>query len=400
MRVARHDAPWVTERGGGRRDGKLHRLPIAIFLTSFDPGGTERQMIELILRLPPARFDVHVACLHRRGAWLPRVEASGATATEFPIRGFFTTAAIAQLRTFSAWLRERRIQVLQTCDYYTNVFGLAGGVLARVPVRIASRRDVNPGRTRSRLALQRVAYHMAHHVVANSRAARRALVHEGVPQRRILVIPNGIDAPDFAARRPRRPIRTVITVANLRPEKDHRTLLAAASIVTAKYPDICFRVVGDGALRAELERETAARGLGDRVEFLGHREDVPALLAESDLFAFPSRTEAFPNGVLEGMAAGLPVVACAVEGLLDLVDDGRTGILVPPGDPAAVAAAIERLVTNQPLATRIAAEARAQVAARYSFDAMVASFEALYLRAAGGEERLPTHRGAVRRVFS
>jgi glycosyltransferase involved in cell wall biosynthesis len=332
--------------------------------------------------------------LHRRGAWLPRLEASGLPIAEFPIHGLFTATAFVQMRAFSAWLQERRIQVLQTCDFYTNVFGLAGGALAGVPVRFASRRDVNPGRTRSRRVVQRLAYHMAHHVVANSRAARSVLVDEGLPPSRIVVIPNGIDSAAFAGRRATRQVRTIITVANLRPEKDHRTLLAAASIVTAKRPNLRFHIVGDGPLRAELEREAAARGLQQRVAFLGYREEVPALLAESDLFVFPSRTEAFPNGVLEGMAAGLPVIACAVEGLLDLVDNGRTGVLVPPGDPAAVAAAIERFVADPVLATRMGTEARAEVAARYSFDATVACFEALYLQATVGQGLIASERPA------
>jgi glycosyltransferase involved in cell wall biosynthesis len=361
-----------------------NRLPVAIFLTSFDPGGTERQMTELIRRLSPARFDVHVACFHRRGAWLSRVEASGSTIAEFPIRGFFNRAAVSALYAFSAWLRGHRIQVLQTCDYYANVFGLVGGALARVPLRIGSRRDVNPGRTRAQLAAQRLAYRFAHRIVANSPAARAALLQERIPADRIVTIANGIDADAFAHARLPRPVRTVITVANLRPEKDHRSLLAAAEIVARTHPDLRFQIVGDGAERHELERETARRGLQDRVTFLGHREDVPALLSAADLFVLPSRTEAFPNGVLEAMAAGLPVVACAVEGLLDLVDEGRTGLLVPPGDPVALGGAIQRFAADSTFAARAGAEGRARARSRYSFDVMVASFEALYL---GGAAR-------------
>jgi glycosyltransferase involved in cell wall biosynthesis len=360
------------------------RLPIAIFLTSFDPGGTERQMIELIRRLSPARFDVRVVCFHRRGAWLPRVEASGAPIVEFPIHGFFNVSALSQLRAFGGWLREQRIQVLQTCDYYSNVFGLAGGALAGVPLRIASRRDVNPGRTRAQLAVQRAAYRLAHRVVANSPAARTALLQERVPPERIAVIPNGVDAGALDNVRRQRPVRTVITVANLRPEKDHRSLLAAAEMLAPRFPELRFQVVGDGPLRAELEREAAVRGIADRVVFLGHRDDVPALLAAADLYVLPSRTEAFPNGVLEAMAAGLPVVACAVEGLLNMVDEGETGMLVPPADPAALAAAIAQFAADPARASRVGAEARARATARYSFESMVANFEALYVGGTAG----------------
>jgi glycosyltransferase involved in cell wall biosynthesis len=199
------------------------------------------------------------------------------------------------------------------------------------------------------------------------------------------MIPNGVDRDVFAHLRSPRRVRTVITVANLRPEKDHRSLLAAAESVARTHSDLRFQIVGDGSERADLERETARRGLQGRVEFLGHREDVPALLAAADLFVLPSRTEAFPNGVLEAMAAGLPVVACAVEGLLDLVDQDDTGLLVPPGDPVALGRAIQRFADDPVFAARAGLEARARAIARYSFDAMVASFEALYLGGAGGE---------------
>jgi glycosyltransferase involved in cell wall biosynthesis len=114
------------------------------------------------------------------------------------------------------------------------------------------------------------------------------------------------------------------------------------------------------------------------VEFLGHREDVPALLAGADLFVLPSRTEAFPNSAIEAMAAGLPVVCSAVGGLLDLVTPGRTGLLVDPSDPEALAAAIRSLADDPARARALGAAARAEVRSRYSFDRMVQAFEELY----------------------
>lgn len=358
-------------------------LPIGLFLTSFDPGGTERQMTELIRRLDPVRFAVHVACFHRRGAWLPRVETHARSIAEFPITGFFKPATLSTLATFSRWCRERRIAVLQTCDYYANVFGQPGGALARVPVRIASRRDLNPGRTRHQLALQKAAYRFAHYVVANSSAARDMLLTEGVDARKTLVIPNGVDTQSSAGRTTR-PIRTVITVANLRPEKQHDMLLEAAARLLRSGRDLRFQIVGGGPLRTVLEHQAAALGLSDRVTFLGHRDDVPALLGAADLYVLPSRTEACPNGVLEAMAAGLPVVACAVGGLLDLVQHGRTGMLVPPCDAESLATAIAGLVDRPEQAHAIGEAARADIAERYSFDSMVDQFETLYERMARG----------------
>jgi glycosyltransferase involved in cell wall biosynthesis len=198
------------------------------------------------------------------------------------------------------------------------------------------------------------------------------------------VIPNGVDLASFAERDGRRPVRTIITVANLRPEKSHETLIAAAAMLVRGFPHLRFLIVGDGPRRAELEGLTRARGLDAHVEFLGHREDVAALLQQADVFVLPSRSEAFPNGAIEAMAAGLPVVACAVGGLLELIENDRTGVLVPPTDPDRLMAAISRLIRQPARAAAIGSAAREEVRRRYTFERMVATFEDLYVSSLQG----------------
>jgi glycosyltransferase involved in cell wall biosynthesis len=127
-----------------------------------------------------------------------------------------------------------------------------------------------------------------------------------------------------------------------------------------------------------LRARAAARGVEAAFTFVGHRDDVPAILARADVFALPSRSEAFPNAVLEAMAAGLPIVASGVGGILELVDDGRTGLLVPPGDAAALADRLCRMLDHPDVAASLGTRARAEAEARYSFDRMVGAFEDLY----------------------
>lgn len=347
-------------------------------MTRFEPGGTERQMTELVRRLDPRRFRVHVACFERAGAWLPRVAERAASVVEFPIHGFAKPGTARQLFAFARWCRRERIAVVQTCDLYANIFGLPGAALAGVPVRIGSRRELNPDKSPGQITLQRLAYRCATKVVANSPAAQAILKQEGLAPQSIAVIPNGLDPAAFGARAARSEVRTIITVANLRPEKNHETLIAAAAILVRELPALRFRVVGAGPRRTELESLVAGRNLNGSFEFLGHREDVPALLADADAFALPSRSEAFPNGAIEAMAAGLPVVASAVGGLLDLIEDGRTGRLVPPGNPEALADALRSFVLHPEQAQTMGRAARTAVLTQYSFDRMVASFEHLY----------------------
>ena len=336
-------------------------------------------MTELIQRMDRRRFDVRVVCFHKEGSWLPRVEAC-APVTAFPIRGFARPATLARAAAFARWCREHGIRGVLACDLYANAFALPSAALAGVPVRIGSRRELNPDKTAAQIALQRQAYRCAHVVVANSRAAARQLESEGVPSSRIQVVPNGISMDRFLPRRAVVPRpTTIVTVANLRKEKAHEVLIAAAARLTPRHPDLRFVIVGDGPRASELRALAVQLGVDRHVWFLGHCEEVPTLLAEADVFVLPSRSEAFPNGAIEAMAAGLPVVASRVGGLLDLVDEGRTGLLVPPDDPGALASAIESLVLSPARAAAIGAAAREEVARRYSFDRMVRSFEDLFL---------------------
>jgi glycosyltransferase involved in cell wall biosynthesis len=239
-------------------------------------------------------------------------------------------------------------------------------------------------------------------VVANSQAAAAQVVAEGVPAGRVSVIPNGVDlaryghprtsAPASAkasAGRPSHP-RTITTVANLRAEKGHDVLLDAAAQVVRSHPDVLFQCVGDGPMRAALEEQARRLGIARHVAFLGHREDVPELLARSTLFVLPSRSEAFPNGLVEAMAAGVPSIASGVGGILELVQHQQNGLLAPVGDAAALACAIVGLLDDPALAHDLGTSGRRTIAARYSFDRMVSAFEALYLGELAGS-RFPIH---------
>jgi glycosyltransferase involved in cell wall biosynthesis len=363
----------------GPANAGQHAIPIAVFMTSFDPGGTERQMIELIRRLDPARWTVHVPCFHASGAWFDRVAEAAASVVEFPVTSFRTPGTLRQLWAFARWCRAHRIAVVHTTELYSNVFGLPGAALGNVPVRIGNRREINPDKSAGQIAMQRAAYGFAHAVVANSQAAADRLLLERVPSRRIAVVANGLDVTRVQARAPHSRVRKVAVVANLRPEKGHDVLIDAAVDVLRHVPDARFEIVGAGSELEALLARVDSRRMTHAFTFLGHRDDVAARLADADIFVLPSRSEAFPNAVLEAMAAGLPIVASGVGGILELIDDGRTGLLVPAGDPAALADRLRRLMTDPALALRLGNAARDEALARYSFDRMVAAFETIYL---------------------
>jgi len=348
-------------------------------MTRFEPGGTERQMIELVRRLDPGRWAVHVACFEARGAWLNRVAELAASVTEFPVSTFRNLDAARHVWAFAQWCRARHIAVVHTTELYSNIFGLPGAALANVPVRIGSRREINPDKSAAQIAMQRAAYAAAHKVVANSHAAADRLRLERVPARKIAVIPNGLDLTQYQPPSPRPALRKIVVVANLRPEKGHDIFIDAAVDVLRRYPDARFEIVGGGPERDRLVAHARSREVLHALTFAGHCDDVPARLAAADIFVLPSRSEAFPNAVLEAMATGLPIVASGVGGILELVEDGVTGLLVPPGEAPMLADRLCRLMNDPALASRLGHAARAEALARYSFDRMVAAFETLYL---------------------
>jgi glycosyltransferase involved in cell wall biosynthesis len=354
-------------------------IPIAVVMTSFEPGGTERQMTELVRRLDPARWEVHLACFQAKGPWFDRAAEHVASVAEFPVTGFLRADILKHVWHFASWCRTHRIAVVQATEIYSNIFALPGALLAGVPVRIGSRRGINPDRTRGLVALQRLAYACATDVVANSQASAEQLRREQVPERKITVVANGLDFDPFVPRAARAALRNVAVVANLRPLKGHDVLVDAAVEILERFPDARFDIIGEGSERDALVARAAAHGVGHAFTFAGHCANVPARLANADIFVLPSRSESFPNAILEAMASGLPVVASGVGGILELVDDGRTGYLVPAGEADALASRVMHLMGDAAEGARLGAAGRAEAFARYSFERMVTGFDALYL---------------------
>jgi glycosyltransferase involved in cell wall biosynthesis len=302
-----------------------------------------------------------------------------ASVAEFPVTTFKSRRTPQALYDFASWCRAQRIRLVHTTELYSNIFGLPGAALAGVPVRIGNRREINPDKTRGQIAMQRAAYAVAHKVIANSRAAAQRLLFERVPAHKVAVVANGLDFDRVQHRQWRPNLRKVVMVANLRPEKGHDVLMDAAGDVLRRFPDAEFECVGAGPELAPLRARAEARRMAHAFTFSGHCDDVAARLAQADIFVLPSRSEAFPNAVLEAMAAGLPIVASGVGGILELVDDGKTGLLVPPGEPQPLGDAICRLMADPAAAGQLGDAARDHARACYSFDRMVAAFESIYL---------------------
>jgi glycosyltransferase involved in cell wall biosynthesis len=193
------------------------------------------------------------------------------------------------------------------------------------------------------------------------------------------VVPLGIDVERFESATPslERAGPLIGNVARLAAQKGQDTIIDAAPAVLSRHPGARFVFAGDGELRAELERRAAELGVAEHVEFLGHRSDVPQILASLDAFAFPSRFEGLCLAVIEAQVAGVPVVASPVGGIRETVVPGETGYLCAPGDATSLASAICRILEVPGEARALAVEARRR-ARKYTIERMIAETDALY----------------------
>jgi glycosyltransferase involved in cell wall biosynthesis len=198
----------------------------------------------------------------------------------------------------------------------------------------------------------------------------------------VAVLPNGIDLERFAGIAPvgfngNGRARIVGMVANLRPVKGPEVLVEAARVLAASHGDVLFQIAGGGD-EASVARLIQSAGLGDRVELKGCVDDVASFLAGIDVAVLTSHCEGLSNAILEYMAAGRPIVATAVGGNVELIEDEVSGLLVPPGDPGAVARAIDRLLRDPDLGARLGTAARRRVARHNSFEAVIHRHETFY----------------------
>ena len=367
-------------------------------IDSFNQGGSERQALQLTRLLHESGcFQVRLASLSPDG--ILRREVANLNLGEipsFPLSSFHDRNALQQLRRLSGWLRVNKIQILHTHDFYTNVFGMTAGSLARVPVRIASMRETAGMRSTWQTQAQRVAYSLAHHVVANSEAVKARLMVDGVRPGKIAIIYNGLATarlisnesrtralsllglPQDSAENPR---KFVTIVANMRHEvKDYPMFLRAAAKITMAVPSAAFLLAGEGELSDSLRILAKDLGIEGQTFFLGRCERIAELLRISDVCVLSSKAEGFSNSILEYMAAGRPVVATDVGGAREAIVENETGYLVPAGHDELMAERVIAVLRDPERAHSLGEFGKRMVGQKFSCEAQLARTEDLYNR--------------------
>src|ERR1700736_4881795 len=336
----------------------MRPIRVLHLLSRFNYGGTERQLIERLRRHPPG-FEALVGCFEAWGPFLEPIRALGYEPHVLPLRGLARPEAAVQVLRMAALIWKLGVRLVHANDFATSV------IVNRVDLG-----HLRPGFGKWHRQLEMLAARQADVVSANAEAVRRVCIEEeGCRPDRVVVVRNGLDLRHFdeLAAQPPAPLPTaesdfvVAVIGNLWPVKAHRVLLEAAALL--RDTRIRFVCAGEGSERPFLEQRIRELGLERSVFLLGHRMDVPVLLARSHALCLCSTAGGLSNAVTEGMAARLPVVATSVGGTPELVEAGVRGFLVQPGDHRALAAKLRQLEASPELARRMGLCGRAFVEA-------------------------------------
>ena len=380
---------------------------VLFIIDSFEQGGSERQAMQLLTQLHTSgQCRVHLACLQNRGSLRAEADQLGiGEIHEYALNSFYDLNFARQLRRLVHFIRKNKIDVVHTHCFYTNIFGMTGGFLARVRARVTSKGETDGFRSPLQKRAERAAFRLSHRVIANCLVVQNQLIREGVSPAKIIQHYNGLDLErlkvradlcreealaEFGLPADR---RYISIVANLRnPVKDHPMFLRAAARVRAAVPKAGFAIAGEGELMEGLRELAGQLGIQDDVFFLGRCDNVANLLFASEIGVLSSKAEGFANAILEYMAAGLPVVATDVGGAREAIAEGETGYTVASGDDEKMAARIIDLLNEPERGPRMGERGKLIAAQKFSCDRHLQNTLELY------DELLSTQNSAPSRI--
>jgi glycosyltransferase involved in cell wall biosynthesis len=344
--------------------------------------GTETQLLALIRALDRHRFAPSLVLLDGSDRLSSELAPGDCPVLRLGVRSLCSPQAMRAGAKLGRFWRRERVDIVQTYFLDSTYFGVPLARISGVRRVLRVRNNLGHWLTPRHRALGRFMGQLVDATLTNCERARQALLAaEGGPPAKIVVLENGVDYDRFAAVPPPPivPI-SVGALANLRPVKGIDLFIRAAARLVRDYPQLRFRVAGDGPERCALQRLIKDCGLQERFALSGAVADVPAFLGSLDVVVAPSRAEGMSNAILEAMAAARPIVVTDVGANRRLLKDGELGAIVPPEDPEALAAGVAQLLDNFAAAQRTAQAAQRHAASRYSREGMRQRFEQFYER--------------------
>lgn len=359
------------------------RITVLLMVRELSIGGSERQLCEMAKALDPSRFAVHVAAFRPEGIRASELRRAGVPVVGIPLRSF--RSPWRGVRDLRQYVREHRIQIVHGFDPPSCLLIALAFPLTGRAVRLTSQRNYQQVRTPRVRWGMRIAHRLVDGIVVNCEAMREHLVRdERLRRERVHLCYNGLDTGRF--RRSAAPpagvvpagAMTIGAVCALRPEKNLSLLLEAFAACRASDERLFLLVVGSGPEKARLEARAAQLNVAAHCRFEPTVADVVPWLSLVDIFVLPSRFEALPNALMEAMACGCACVASRVGGTPELIAEGETGFLFDPGDGAALAAHLRRLIADGALRARLAEAAMARIRSEFSLETSAARLGAIY----------------------
>ena len=353
-------------------------------VNGFAIGGGEMKVLELVQRLDKDRYNITVCSVGQGGPLESEFRKAVDRVEIFSKKISFDFSLVQKVARL---MKQQQIEILQTTLFYADVIGAYAAYLAHVPVVISWEAVTGPFALRHYCAYKLAAWKIDRIVAVSEDIRTRVIRERNLADEKVVTIHYGVDLKKFAPEDQAlkkadigvSDENTVLgTVARFDHPKGHKHLIAAAPEVVKKYPNVRFVFVGDGPLRQDVEQQIHRLGLDQYFILLGFRRDVKQLLGLFDLFILPSLSEGLPNAVLEAMACSNPVVASAVNGVVEVVVDGKTGYLVPPGEPQQISAAVIKMLQSPENMKQMGNRGRERVAAAFSVEQQIGKFEELY----------------------
>jgi len=320
--------------------------------------GAQHVLLTLAGQLNTEQYKALICCLTPRMEMLPRFQQAGIEVVPLGMQSYSVLSILRAVHDLRALIHIRQIDLIHTTNFSDGLLGRVVARLTGVPVVLSSIHAFYRSKPRLELLLDMVTARLADGVIVVSEAVRQfAIADLKIPDNKIDVVYNGITSLPVVVdvesiRRIRAEIglrsdsSVVACVGSLKEVKGHKYLLQAMPLILRDVPNVQFLIIGDGPLQPELRSLATALGIADKVCFAGLREDVRTILPAIDILVQPSLQETFSLAILEAMAAEKTVVATKVGGIPELVEDGRTGLLVPPENPSAIAKAVISLLSS------------------------------------------------------
>jgi len=359
----------------------LHIIP------TLDRGGAEKQLVLLATRLPRDQFDVQVCTLTRSGPLSAPLADAQIPVHAISKRWKFDPPAYWRLKRLITRLRP---SLVHTWLFAANCYGRQAAWRAGVPHIVAGERCVDRWKVWHELAIDRYLARRTERIVTNSHGVVDFYVGHGIPAKKFDVIPNGIEPFVNPAPQPRAALlqelglpadaQLIGAVGRLWPQKGYKDLIWVTELLKVVGNKTHLLIIGEGPQYAQLVRWRDCVQITDRVHFLGHRNDVPALLPHLTCFWSGSAYEGQSNAIMEAMYAGVPVIATDIPGNRDLIAPEETGLLYPVGDRATLARLTQRLLDDPALGSRLSAAAQQRMREHFSVEQMVERYTAFYQR--------------------